>query len=333
MLPNKKSLIITFSLLIASTLFLLGQPNLLKAQVKDYPTRPIQLIIDKALGDVADITGRVIAEQLSQILKVSIVPLNKAGAGGVEGADYVAKAKKDGYTLLFASAAPIIHHPVIFPETVPYDSQKDLEPIARGISLPFVLVSKTDSPWKSLKELIDYAQKNPGKVRCGIAGMGTVTHFNLEIINTDTGASIIVVPFKGAAPAVTALLGGHVEATFSSIGPALPHIQAGSLRGLVISTKSSHAPEIPNSAEVGYPQIKLLNIWIGAFAPAGTPESVLKVLTPAFEKAINSPEVIKIAERLGTTIDYQKPEELRKSIKEEFEIIREVAKKAGLIKK
>ena len=330
---KKNPLRTTLIFFAVSNFFLPAAANRLNAQTKDYPARQIQLVIDKAPGDPTDLVGRTIADQLSKILNVPIVPINKPAAGGVEGADYVAKAKKDGYTLLFCAAPSIVHIPVISPETVPYDPLRDLEPIARAFSSPFVIAVKSDSSWKSLKDLVDYAKKNPEKVRMGIAGIGTVAHFNLAIINSAAGVHMTPVPYKGASPAVTAVLGGHIEGNSLALGADLAQINAGNLRALVISKKSSQAAQIPSPVEAGYPQLKLLGVWVGAFAPAGTPDSVLKVLTAAFEKAIHSPEVVKAVEGVGGSLDYQKPEELKKSIQEEFEIVREVAKKAGLTKK
>ena len=330
----KKKQLGTLSIFLAvANFFLLVTVNRLSGQTRDYPTRQIQLVIDRAPGDPTDLAGRTIADQLSKILNVPVVPINKPAAGGVEGADYVAKAKKDGYTLLFCAAPSMVHIPVTSPETVPYDPVRDLEPIARAVSFPFVIAVKSDSPWKSLKDLVDYAKKNPEKVRMGIAGRGTVSHFNLAIINSAAGVNMTPVPYKGASPAVTAVLGGHIEGNSLALGANLAHINAGTLRALVISRKSPQAAQIPSPAEAGYPRLKLLGVWVGAFAPAGTPDSVLKVLVPAFEKAIHSPEVVKAVEGVGSSLDYQKPEELKKSLQEEFEIVREVAKKAGLTKK
>lgn len=330
---KKKQLGTIVIFLAVSNFFLLGKVNFLNAQTKDYPTRQIQLVIDRAPGDPADLAARAIAKQLAKVLNVPVVPINKPAAGGVEAADYVVKSKKDGYTLLSGAAPAIVHIPVTAPETVPYDSVRDLEPLARTVSFPLVLAVKSDSPWKSLKELVDYAKKNPEKVRIGIAGRGTLAHFNVAIINSATGVNMTPVPYKGGVPAVTAVLGGHIEGNSVALGSNLPHINAGTLRGLVVSSKSPQAPQIPSPVEAGYPQMKLLGAWLGVFAPAGTPASVLKVLIPAFEKAIHSPEVVKMAEGITVSVDYQNPDGLRKSIKEEFEIVREVAKQAGLIKK
>ena len=309
-----------------------GEVNFLSAQTKDYPARQIQLVIDRAPGDPTDLAARAIADQLTKLLNVAVVAVNKPAAGGVEAADYVAKARKDGYTLLFCAAPAVVHIPVTSPETVPYDPVRDLEPIARAVSFPFVIAVKSDSPWKSLKEFVAYAKGSPDKARMGVAGIGTVSHFNLAILNSTAGVNMTAVPYKGAAPAVTAVLGGHIEGNSLALGANLAQINAGKLRALVISSKSPQAAQIPSPAEAGYPQMKLLGVWVGAFAPAGTPDYVLNLLIPAFEKAIRSSDVSTMADRIGVYVDYLNPDGLRKSIKEESEIVREIAKRAGLRK-
>lgn len=320
--------------ILASLLFCLpvlpGGANLLHAQ--DYPKRPIHLVLDKSPGDVTDISGRAVGEQLSKILKVPVVAINKPGAGGVEGTDFVAKASKDGYTLLFASSAPIVAIPVIQAKTVPYHPIRDLEPLGKAVSSPMVIAVKSDSQWKSLKGLIDYANANPEKLRLGHTGRGTVTDLNIAIIGKAAGVKITAVPFKGGAPAIAATLGGHVDGNSLTLAPNLPHIRAGKIRALVISDKSSQASQVPTAAEAGFPNIKLLGAWVGAFAPAGTPESVMNVLVPAFEKAINSPEVVKTIEAVGVSLAYLNPAEFKKSIKEQIEVVHDIAEKVGLIK-
>jgi tripartite-type tricarboxylate transporter receptor subunit TctC len=261
-----------------------------------------------------------------------VIPINKPAAGGVEAADYVAKARKDGYTLLFCAAPAVVHIPVTSPETVPYDAARDFEPIARAVSFPFVIAVKSDSPWKSLKELVEYAKKSPDKARMGVAGTGTVSHFNLAILNSAAGVNMTAVPYKGAAPAVTAVLGGHIEGNSLALGANLAQMNAGRLRALVISSKSPQAAQIPSPAEAGYPQMKLLGVWVGAFAPAGTPNHAVNSLVSAFEKAIRSTEVSQMAEGIGVSVDYLSPDQLRKSMKEETELIRDIAKRAGLRK-
>lgn len=320
----------TVALVVFCLIFFLGGLASLRAQ--GYPSRPIQLVIDKSPGDVTDVSGRVIGERLSKILKVPVIPINKPGAGGVEGADQVAKANKDGYTILVCAVPSIVAIPVIRPKTVPYHPLRDFEPLGKVVASPMVISVKAESPWKTLKDMIEYSKANPEKLRLGIAGRGTFSDFNIAIINKATGAKITAVPFKGGAPTIAATLGGHVEGNSLTLGPNLPHIRAGRIRALVISDKSSQAPQIPTAAEAGYPGMKLLGVWVGAFVPAGTPPSVLSVLVPALQKAIHAPEVVKTIEGIGASLAYMEPAEFKKSIQEEIEVVRDIAEKAGLIK-
>jgi tripartite-type tricarboxylate transporter receptor subunit TctC len=296
-----------------------------------YPARQIQFIIDRAAGDATDLGGRAIAEQLAKVLNVAVVPINKSGAGGVEGTDFVAKARKDGHTILFAAAPPIVAIPVLAPKTTPYDPIRDLEPLGKAFTTPMVVAVKADSPWKTLKDLVDYAKKNPGKVRLSTAGKGTTTDLNVGVLTGHIKADITTVPYKGGTPAVTALLGGHVEGTSMSLGPTLPHLKAGTLRALVISSKAMQLPDAPTETDAGFPQLSLLESWSAAFTTSGTPDTVLKVLVPAIEKAITSPEAQKAFAAVGSPYDFKRPDELRKLIKSNLEMIREVAKQNNLI--
>ena len=159
-------------------------------------------------------------EELSKLLKVPIVVVNRPGAGGTLGTDSVVKAKKDGYTLLLTNNASLIYNRVLTPESVSYDLFKDLTPLGLAARTPILLAVRQDAPYKNFGEMVDFAKKNPGKVRLGTAGAGSVGHFTVEIINSLTGADLIMVPFKGAAPGISALLGGHVEGCGASAGRA-----------------------------------------------------------------------------------------------------------------
>jgi tripartite-type tricarboxylate transporter receptor subunit TctC len=319
----------TCALFVAAWLSTFGWER--SAHGQAYPTRQIQFIIDRAAGDATDLGGRAIAEQLAKILNVAVVPVNKSGAGGVEGTDFVAKARKDGYTILFAAAPPIVAIPVLAPKTTPYDPIRDLEPLGKAFTTPMVVAVKADSPFKTLKDLVDFAKKNPGKVRFSTAGKGTTTDLNVGVLTGHVKADITTVPYKGGTPAVTALLGGHVEGTSMSLGPTLPHLKAGTLRALVISSKAAQIPDAPTETEAGFPQLNLLESWSAAFTTAGTPDAVLKVLIPATEKAITSPEAQKAFAAVGSPYDFKRPDDMRKLIKSNLEMIREVAKQNNLI--
>ena len=171
---------------LSTAVFLLCSASGLLGQ--EYPDKAINLVIPMAPGDGLDVSARLMAEELGKSLKVSIIPMNKPGATGALGTDAVVKAKKDGYTILFTNSASILYTKILHPENVPYDAFKDLTPLGLATISPVLLVVGADAPYKNFKELIDYARKNPGKVRCGTPGVGSVSDFNVEIIKSLTGA-------------------------------------------------------------------------------------------------------------------------------------------------
>jgi len=304
-------------------------PQSLQAQA--YPSYPIQLVIPGGPGDAVDISARSVAEELAKILKIAIVPVNKPGGGAMVATDFVAKSKKDGYTLLYALSSGLIYSPAMSPETVPYDPLRDVEPLGMHVTFPGVLSVQAESPWKNFAEVIEYSRKNPGKFRCGSLGIGAITHFQLEMIKSVTGTDITFIPFKGASPAVTALLGGHIESTLVAVVLSQPHIKSGKLRGVLLDQKVADLPDIPTLRELGYP-LDLPISWFGFFAPAGIPDEAKKVLVPAIEKAVKTPELTARLQKLWYMTNYKSPVELRQILSENYEKIRAMAKKMGVTK-
>ena len=300
---------------------------------QSYPNQAINLVIPLAPGDAADVAGRTMGEQLSKLLKVPIVVVNRPGGGMTIGTDSVVKAKKDGYTILLTSNAALVSNRIINPETASYDPLKDLTPLGLSTRTPILLAVRqdADAPYKSFGELVEFSKKNPGKIRVGTVGPGSAGHLSVEMINSLTGAGLTVVPFKGGAPGITAILGGHVEGVAFALGALSSHLKSGALRGLVISSHVPDRPEIPTLPQLGYRQ-NLLGVWLGFFAPAGVPAEVTKVLVPAIEKAVKEPSVATKLANLGIVQDYQPPDKLVDEIHEEQKIVREIAKKTGLIK-
>jgi tripartite-type tricarboxylate transporter receptor subunit TctC len=225
--------------------------------------------------------------------------------------------------------ASLIFNRILTPESVSYDPFKDLTPLGLATRTPILFAVRQDAPYKSFNEVVEFAKKNPGKVRLGTAGAGSVGHFTVEIINSLTGAGIIMVPFKGASPAITALLGGHVEGVVLALGVLSSHLKSGALRGIVISSKFPEFPDIPTLTQLGYRQ-NLLGVWLAFFAPTGVPAEVTKALVPAIEKVVKDPAVPQA--RRGHGPDYLPPEKLFAEIREEYRTVEEIAKKAGLAK-
>jgi len=296
-----------------------------------YPNQVINVVMPLAAGDAADIACRAMAEELSKLLKVPVIVVNKPGAGGTLGTDSAVKAKKDGYTILLTNNAALIYNRILTPESVQYDPFKDLTPLGLATRFPLLLMVRPDAPYKTFNELVEFSKKNPGKVRVGTVGAGSVGHFTLEIINSLTGAGLIMVPFKGASPGVTALLGGHVEGGLLALGTLVSHMKSGAMKGILATNKIPEYPEIPILTQIGYRQ-NLFGVWLAFFAPSGVPAEITKTLVPAIEKAVMEPAVVSKLAGLGMIQDYVPPEKLFTEIREEHRTVEEIAKKAGLVK-
>ena len=314
---------------ILTVVALLSSAPHLSAQ--SYPNQTINLVIPLAPGDAGDVAGRAMAEELSKILKAPVVILNKPGGGLTIGTDSVVKAKKDGYTILLTSNTALIAGRILNPETVPYDSFKDLTPLGLATRTPVMFVVRSDAPYTRFQEVVEFAKKNPGKIRVGTAGVGTAGHFALEIINALSGAGMTMVPFKGASPAATALLGGHVEAAILAIGTLSSHLKAGQVKALVVSTRLPGFSELPTLTQLGYRQ-DIHGVWYGFFAPAGVSRDVSATLVPAIEKVVKDPGIVAKLTPLGMVQEYSSPEKLVAEMREEHQSVEEIARKAGLIK-
>jgi len=284
-----------------------------------------------APGDGLDISGRLMAEELSKLLKVPVVPTNKPGATATLGTDMVVKAKKDGYTILFTNSASIVTAKVLQPEIVPYDPFKDLTPLGMSTIWPTVIVTKKDAPYKSLKDLVEYARANPEKVRCGTPGVKSITDFNIELLQMLAEIKLTVVPFKGASPSVTALLGGHTDIGSLALTPYLPHLRSGEVKGLATSKNILGFPDIPTLKQLGYKQ-DLIQVWGAFFAPAGVPKQVIDVLTPAIEKVAQDPAISSKLIEAGMYQEYLPPDKLIIKMHDEFKLVEEVAKRYGIMK-
>ncbi|MCG6534068.1 MAG: tripartite tricarboxylate transporter substrate binding protein, partial [Syntrophales bacterium LBB04] len=221
---------------------------------KGYPDHPIQMIIPYPAGGQGDTACRMLIEELDKSLGTRIIPNNRPGAGTVLGADAAVRAKKDGYTLFYASASPVIYVPITNPEVVHYDPMKDLEPLGFHFLLPTVVGVKADAPWKTFPEFVEYARRNPGKIRMTSVGVGSFTHFAIELLQSITGIKVTHVPYEGGESVVTGVLGGHVEAALDGYGKFKPHVEAGRMRVLLIDPMLPNHPEIPTLRQLGYKQ-------------------------------------------------------------------------------
>jgi tripartite-type tricarboxylate transporter receptor subunit TctC len=296
-----------------------------------YPSRNIQLIIPNVPGSIMDINSRAVSDELGKILGTQIIPINKAGAGTVVGTEAVARSKKDGYTIGYMSNAAMVYARILNPETFHFDPEKDIEPLGLHTLFANAFSVQATSPWKTFNDVLDYAKKNPGKLRVGTMGMGSVSHFSLEVIQSLTGAQFTHIPFKGGEAVTAAILGGHVEITFDAVIKYVPHVESGKLRILLLTHKLPEYPHWPTLTDLGYKQ-ELFSSWFAFCGPAGLPEDVNKALIPAIERVIKHPEFKGKFEKMHFLVPYKSPAELKKMIAEEYASALEIAKKVGLSK-
>src|SRR5258706_1870690 len=297
---------------------------------QDYPKASVTLVIPLAPGDATDTSARAVADELSRELKVAIVPVNRPGAGGALGSELGVKATPDGYTIILTINASLVFRSILDPKTANYNPLTDLTPLGLAMRSPSILAIRGDAPYKTFNELVEHAKKDPGSVRVGTAGAGSVGDFCVLTLNSLTGAGLITVPFTGASPAVTALLGGHVEGVVLALGTMTGHLRSGTLRGIVISSKYPDFPDIPTLSELGYSE-QLFGVWVGFFAPAGVSAEVARTLVPALERAIKSPAIGAKLKPLGMLMEYSPPEKLLAEIRDEHARVRGLARKAGLL--
>jgi len=243
------------------------------------------------------------------------------------GADSVAKGKKDGYSLLYINSN-IIYSYASNPGDIPYNPFQDLEPVCQAVSVPLLIAVQADAPWKTFQDLVSYMRQNPGKIRGSSTGVGSVGHFGYEVIRLETGGEISMIPFKGAAPGLTALLGGHVEVAIPSYALVLPQLKAGKVRILLSSKKLPEYPQIPTLSQLEYKR-DMSSVWFGFFLPTGVPDPVKKILVSAVEKALKSSEVVSAIQNLGALEDYKPGAEFKRSMTEEYEIVKNLLKTAA----
>ena len=278
-------------LLAALTCTVLLVPGVASAQ--SYPTKPVRLIVGFPAGGPADIFGRTFAQALSAGLSQPVIVENKSGVGGVLGIDVVAKASPDGYTLGFNNQGSVAMAPYALTK-MPFNPNKDLAFITTVVKVPEVVVVNPSLPVNSLAELIAYAKANPGKINFGSAGAGGITHLACELLKAEARIDVVHVPYKGAAPAVSDLLGGQVQMGIFDVPVVLPHIKSGKFKALAVTSakRAPPLPDVPTTAEVGYPKV-ISDNWYGLVAPVGTPPAVLKRIHEASVAALRSPVLIE----------------------------------------
>jgi len=293
-----------------------------------YPERPVRIVVGFSAGGSTDVVARILAKELSEELGQSFVVENKPGGGSNIAASEVARAKPDGYTLLMVAVTSAINETLY--RNLDFSLVKDFAPVALGVKVPNVLVVNPSVPVKTVKELVDYAKANPGKLAFASSGSGTSIHMAGELFKIQAGVDAMHVPYKGSAPAITDLIGGQVHFMFDNMPSAWPHVQAGKLRALAVTTseRSKSAPDLPTMAESGFKDFDVSS-WFGLIAPAGTPADVVDKLNAAVQKALDKPEVQKRFTDLGAVWQHTTPAEFGAFIKSEVDQWRTVVQASG----
>ncbi|GAA0509172.1 tripartite tricarboxylate transporter substrate binding protein [Pigmentiphaga sp. GD03639] len=298
------------------------------AAAASYPDKPVRVVVGFSAGGTTDVAARIIAKELGDDLGQSFVVENKPGAGSNIGAELVARAKPDGYTLYMVAVTSTINQTLY--KNLSFDIVKDFSPIALVIKVPNILVVNPSLPVKNVKELVAYVKAHPDKLSYASSGSGTSIHMAGELFKLRAGVDIPHIPYKGSAPALTDLIGNQVQLMFDNMPSAWPHVQAGKLRALAVTTaeRSATAPELPTMMESGYDKFDVSS-WFGLIAPKGTPPDVIARINASVQKALAKPDVQQRFKDLGAVTAKTTPEQFGAFIKDEVETWATVVKASG----
>jgi tripartite-type tricarboxylate transporter receptor subunit TctC len=325
----KKRLLLNALLAFGVIFTLIMAGDLANSAEKAFPNRQIEFVVPYPPGGSLDVTVRAMNEELSRNFGVPTVIVNKSAGSSSQGTEYVAHAKADGYTLLVGNNAIFVTVPATT-SGLPYKTS-DFLPIACVGFTPNCILVRKESPFKTLEELIDYARKNPGKLKCATSGPTGSSRFSLELLKSKAGIDIQHVPFAGGPPANTATLGGHVDLLSSTFSGVIGLVKAGDLRGLAVGAEKRMAdfPEIPTLAEKGYPGTSL-SMWVGFFAPKGVEKPIFEKISAVIEKTSKNPEVIRKIKGVGNEYEYTPGDKISQQIDNEYKMVVDVIKKAKL---
>ncbi len=297
---------------------------------QSWPSRPIRLVVPFTPGGTTDILARVVGQKTTEALAVQVLIDNRPGAAGIIGAEAVARAKPDGYTILLATNGILAVNASLYTK-LPYDPVKDFAPITLVATVPSLLVVNPGQPIRSVKELIAVARAKPGDLRYGSSGTGGAPWMAVETLKLMAGVDIQEVPYKGAAPLTTDLIAGEIALTITGIPALISHVRSGKLRGLAVSSakRSAAVPDLPTIAEAGLPGYEVSTIY-GLFAPAGTPGEFIAKLHAAVSNGVRQPDVMERLSAEGAEPDGGPPEELARLIRAEIPRWAKVVKASGV---
>jgi tripartite-type tricarboxylate transporter receptor subunit TctC len=306
-----------------------GAPAAASAQQATYPAKPIKLVIPYPPGGGTDITGRAMAQKLSEFLGQSVVIENKPGATGMIGAASVAKSAPDGYTVLFGAASEMAINASLF-KNMTYDPRTDFEPVTLVATFPLVFIAPASTA-RSLKELIEAARAKPDWVSYGSIGSGSPQHLAAELLSSMAKARFLHIPYKGSGPLVQDAVGGHVDMAVSSVPPAVPLVRAGKLRALAVtsSARSEALPDVPTMAELGFPGYEF-NTWVGVAVPKGTPKDVVDRLRDGMVAALGASDVQATLRDQGAVPAGTTAEQFRQVVHDEVAKSDRIVSQAGI---
>ncbi len=296
---------------------------------QNYPSKPIRMVIPFAAGGPSDISARNIAPRMTELLGATIVIDNRGGASGFIGAEIVAKAPPDGYTVMLATASITSINMVVYAKR-PYDTLRDLQPLTPLMSTATLLVVHPSLPSRDLKSLVALAKSRPDLAMAS-GGNGTILHLALELLNTQAGTKLIHVPYKGAGPAVIDVIGGQINGMFVDLPVISPYVKSGKVRAIAVASpkRSVYFPEVPTTSESGFPGVQVSNVY-SLLLPAKTPRDIVMKLHDATAKTMATPEVRERFTSVGADPLIMTPEEFTTFIRKDIEVWAAVAKASGV---
>lgn len=288
-----------------------------QALAQSFPNKPITIVVPFPAGGTTDILARIVGQFMSTEFNQSVVIDNRAGAGGNVGTQMVARAPADGYTLLMGTVGTHAINAALY-ERLPFDHIRDFVPLSRSAMVPNILVAHPSQPFNTVAELVAYARANPGKIRFASSGNGTSIHLSGELFKIKAQVDMLHVPYRGSAPAIAGLLGGETDIMFDNMPSAIQHVRSGGLKALAVTTaqRSPEMPNLPTIAEAGVPGYDATS-WFGLFAPAGTPDAIVRRLNATIVKALNDNEVRQRIVELGAAPHPETPESFASFIQQE----------------
>ena len=314
----------------AAALFAGALPSAMAESASSFPSKPITIIVPFSAGGTTDILARLIGQKLTERWKVAVVVDNKLGAGGNIGTAQVARSAPDGYTLVMGTIGTHAINPSLY-ASMPYDALKDFAPITRTAMVPNVLVVNPASPFNTVKEMIDYGKANPGKLTFGSSGHGSTLQLSGELFKMMAQVDMVHVPYKGSAPAVADLLGNQITMIFDNMPSSLPHVKAGKLKALAVtsSTRVAQLPDVPTLSEAGVPGYEVMS-WFGLWAPAKTPQPIVEKLNQEIVEILKAPDVQQKISEQGAIPSPESPADFDRFIRAETEKWNKVVKAAKL---